>query len=387
MRRINLFKLGTMAFIALSMFSCKKETENKSGSPTALGNIMAKKPTVPVVRIFATGFNNPRGLKFGPDGYLYVAEAGIGGTQSTIGQCQQVIVPVGPYLGSPTGARISRISSAGVRTTFADNLPSSQASELIGGDVEGVSDVAFVDHKLYALLAGAGCSHGVSSMPNGVIRVNHDGSWSMVANISSWLMSHPVAHPNTSDFEPDGTPYSMINVHDILYVIEPNHGDFIRITKSGNISRVADISATQGHIVPTVVAHDDDAFYIGNLNTFPIVDGSSKILKVTPGGNVSIWETGFTTILGLVIDREDNVYVLQNTTGAPFPTPGKGSIVRINHHGDRETVVTGLSLPTGMTMGPDGNLYVSNIGFGPAAIGGGQVLQIDITRKEHDRSE
>jgi hypothetical protein len=47
------------------------------------------------------------------------------------------------------------------------------------------------------------------------------------------------------------------------------------------ITRIADISASQEHIVPTVVAYDGN-FYVGNLNTFPIVDGSSKILKITP---------------------------------------------------------------------------------------------------------
>src|SRR6476619_3510330 len=32
------------------------------------------------VSVFATGLNNPRGLKVGPDGLMYVAEGGVGGT-------------------------------------------------------------------------------------------------------------------------------------------------------------------------------------------------------------------------------------------------------------------------------------------------------------------
>ena len=67
------------------------------------------KPSLPSVTVFATGLNNPRGLKFGPDGYLYVAEGGAGGTESTtITQCAQVPA-VGPYTGGMT-ARISRIN-------------------------------------------------------------------------------------------------------------------------------------------------------------------------------------------------------------------------------------------------------------------------------------
>ena len=39
------------------------------------------------VTVFATGLNNPRGLKFGPKGVnLFVAEGGTGGTRSTVGQ-------------------------------------------------------------------------------------------------------------------------------------------------------------------------------------------------------------------------------------------------------------------------------------------------------------
>ena len=362
-------------FLSMIIFySCSDKTDTVTD--TILQNPQKKQSTEVSVSVFATGFNNPRGLKFGPDGYLYVAEGGLGGTNSSTGMCDQVIPPIGPYTGDYT-ASISKVSPSGDVSIVADGLPSDQTSMETGSLVSGVADVAFVGNTLYALLAGAGCSHGFPNDPNGIIRVNNDGSWNLIADLSAYQQTHPVKNPEEDDFEPDGTWYSMINVRGDLYAVEPNHGEMVKVTTGGNIRRVIDVSASQGHIVPTVVAYHGN-FYLGNLHTFPIDPGSSKIFKVTPSGNIQVRETGLTTVVGLVFDNQDRMYVLELSAAPGNPTPNTGRIVRIQPSGVQEVLVDTLNFPTGMTMGADGSLYVSNNGFGPAAAGAGEILKVNV---------
>jgi hypothetical protein len=348
-----------------------------SAAPTII-----RQTATATVWLYSTGFNNPRNLRFSPSGVLYVAEGGAGGTASTVGLCTQVVPPLGPYTGSARGGRISWVDSNGNRNTVTDRFPSSQTTSATGSLTSGVADIAWLNGQLYALTAGSGCSHGVINTTNGIFRVNANGNPVLLADLSAFQKAHPVKNPEPDDFEPDGTWWSLAVVGSKFYAVEPNHGELDSADLRGTVTRIADISATQGHIVPTAMTYHNGLFTVGNLNTFPIVPGSSKILRISQTGQVQVAATGFTTILGVAYDKLGRLYVLENTTTAGNPTPGEGDIVRINAGGTRTVIIDGLALPTGMTFGPDGALYVSNLGFGPPPSlpnGPGQVLKITFT--------
>jgi hypothetical protein len=343
-------------------------------NPPALSEIESRSSALATPTVFATNLRFPRGLTFGPDGRLYVAEAGNGGSARTRpSQCEQVAPPVGPYTNGLT-ARISRIDAQGHRTTFASGFPSGLNAL---GDVLGVADVAFVGDQLYALVAGGGCSHGRADIPAGIAKVSASGDWTIIADLSAYQHANPVATPSPGDFEPDGSWYSMLSVGDKLFAVEPNHGEVVRVLPaSGRIHRIADVSAKLGHIVPTVLAELNGVFYFGNLGVFPITPGSQKVWKLTRGGDISVKESDFTTVLGLDFDARGRMYVLETSNGPGFPTPGTGRVVRVNKQGGRQVIVDNLFFPTGMRFGPDGRLYISNKGFGPPQPG--EILRVDV---------
>jgi hypothetical protein len=363
--------LGTIGFLGVK----KRFSLAVLGTFLAAASIAYAQPS-PNVSVFATGLNNPRGLKFGPDGFLYVAEGGLGGTSTTVGACEQVLAPVGPYTGGLT-ARISKIDSQGNRSTVIDRLPSTQSGPDIGSFVSGVADVAFLHHRMYALLGGAGCSHGLLNTSNQVIQVDPSrGTATQVADLSAFLAGHPVAHPNPDDFEPDGTWWSLIAVDGKLYTTEPNHGEIDEIRMDGSVSRLVDISATHGHIVPTALAFHE-SLYFGNLHLFPINVEAANVYEIRGERRIRVAVPLLSTVLALAFDARGRMYILETSAANGLPTPGQGKILRADSAGHTTEIASGLTFPTGMAIGRDGQLYVSNFGFGFGE-GAGQIVRVTV---------
>src|SRR5207253_5207022 len=98
-----------------------------------------------------------------------------------------------------------------------------------------------------------------------------------------------------------------------------------------------------------------------------------------------------------------NVYLanLSSKIGGSFPnfneTPFDGSVVKVAPDLTTSYVATGLNYPTGITLGPDGNLYVAVNGLCPSDLsllnsenstpGGcpdsGQVIRLDLGDSGH----
>jgi hypothetical protein len=353
-------------------------------SATLVTGVQARSGTD--VRVVVSGLNDPRGLTFGPRGDLYIAEAGSGGgTLSTAGQCDQVQPPIGPSVGGATG-RIVKLAPNGELTVAASGLPSFEASPLIGGDKQGVADVAIVDNKLIALLSGAGCSHGHADANNGILSVGQSGV-SLVADLSAWLLVNPGAkgaeRPRNPDYEPDGTWFSMLVQEDKIYAVEPNHGLLVSVDKHDyGVTLVQDLFATFGDHTYAALAADREDIYVGTLGQIafgpdgpPVPDFvnsfAAGIYKLPRHGAPVQVASGLHAVLGVAFDDQHRLYALQS----PIFIPGTGSLVRVNPDGQIETILSGLVFPSSLRRGPDHAFYFSECSY-HCSPGDGRILRV-----------
>lgn len=300
------------------------------------------------------GVTAPRGFAWGPDGTLHLALAGSGGDAR---------FPIAEGYTVATGLTSSVVTvTDGCATPLVQGLVSSLWEEM--GWTWGAMDVAFLDGDLYLLLSGAGPTWGSPSASSGVFRRNDDGTLALVADISTWLVSHPPAFV-PPDYATDGSLFDLEATSDALLVSEAVGGQIIRITPDGEMRTLADLS--EQHPVPTGIAVDaDDNVYVTFETTPPYADGSNKVVKIAPDGTVTDAWTGLTRVADLAFGPDGKLYAAElstnNTESFPFVLPHTGRIVRQSGPDTMDIIVDGLDFPVGLGFDGDGALYVS----GPA---------------------
>jgi hypothetical protein len=361
---LSLWFVVALAFLAGAPLAVTAQDATPTAEMTA--------DELPVV---AAGLTNPRGMTWGADGTLFVALAGAGG--DTPGEPPIFL----EFMGGPT-ASVVRIE-AGCPVAVADGLPSTRD---VDGAVTGAADVAILGDQLYALIASGGEFYGNPGSTAGVYQVLADGTTTLVADTSAWLAANP---PETAGwtappegYPNPGNPFAMIadEASGLLWVVDSLNGLVLTVTPDGTISLAANLS--EGHPVPTGIALDPaGGLYVANLTSAPFPNGAAKVVHVAADGTVTDAWTGLTTVTGLAVGANGDLYAIEMSTGnteeEPFLTPGSGRLVRQTSPDSMEAVVSGLMFPVALRAGPDGPLYVALPAIG-ADDGSGQIVRVDV---------
>lgn len=272
-------------------------------------------------QVVAEGLDNPRGLGFSPDGFLYVAEAGRGGET-----CFEIARPPGQeppegqanmVCGGRTGA-ITRVWP-GAQQELVGGLPSMAGAPDQGNAAAGPHDVAFSEQGQAYLVTGLGAAPGARQEPAippdftaGAMELGHlfqvaaEGKAEEVADIAGY---EATANPDGGDL--DSNPYGVLALADGQVVVDAGGNSLLQVDSRGRVSTLAvfpprpvaappfippEALPPDGQIpmqaVPTAVAQGPDgAYYVSQLTGFPFPAGEGRIYRVLPGEEPEIYAT------------------------------------------------------------------------------------------------
>ena len=324
------------------------------------------------IEVVAKGLDNPRGLSFGPDGALYVAEAGAGGT----GPCLKG--PEGDSCYGKTGA-VTRVATDSQERVL-DGL-SSLAAKGTGASAIGPSDVAFGRFGRMQVTVGLGLPTAVAkTVPQladmgELIRANGaSGTWSTVADLAQF---EDTSNP-TGD-EKDSNPNSVVPLRRGFVVVDAGGNDVLQVGRAGAISVLATFpkqtfgGATFQAVPTSVTVGPDGAVYVGQLTGFPFPVGAANVYRIKDG-KVAVFASGFTNIIDIGFDADDNLYVLEIAENGLTSGDPTGALLRVDEDGHKTLVTDDLTMPGGLAIRGD-DAYVSNYG---TFVDRGEVVKIDL---------
>jgi len=341
----------------------------------------------PTVTPVASGLDNPRGLAFGPDGNLYVAEAGHGGPECVAGG------PEGTACFGFT-SQISRINADKSHTPIISGLISSASPD--GSAATGIDGIAFKGDDLLGIITGArdmipptGLSASTVDQAKReagyLIKAegNEPGDWDRVADVGHFDFQWTLDNKNlVPDQFPDANPYGVAVGPTATWVVDAAANTLDRIDSHGNIKIAAFVpNPATSDAVPTCVAiGKKGAIYLSQLTGGGNVPGSASVWRYTPKTGLTVWATGLTAVTGCGFGADGKFYAVEfSTLGLENAAPGTGALVQVKQGSSSPTtIVDGLNFPGGFAGGSDGSLYFSDWSIAPAVSGMGTVMKVTL---------
>jgi len=343
---------------------------------------------MPTVEVVASGLDNPRGLAFAPNGILYVAEAGRGGSGPCYFNSEPRYVCVGA-----TGA-ITRVMVIGpsAQSRVVTGLPSAAPPPGAAGEgtaATGPHKIAFQGNGNGVVTIGLGSNATVrdglgpdGAMLGTLVRFLPDGSRWSVADLAEFETMF-----NPDGLIPDSNPYGVDALPARAVYVDAGGNALNEVAANGKVrtlavfpNRLVPFGPPGNQIpmqaVPTAVRRGPDGdLYVGQLTGFPFPVGEAKVYRVpSDGGIPTILADGFTNIVDLAFGPDGSLYVLEMAVNGLLSGDPTGALTRIAAGGERTTIASlGLVLPGGVAIGPDGFPYVTRFATVPGA---GDVVRI-----------
>ncbi len=371
----------------------------QEASPAAGDAGMGLPPLPEGATVVATGLYNPKYIAFGDDGTMYVTEIGVGGDEVLTlapgeeASASPVAEPVVDEEATPA-ADAAPPSTRGYTGQISAIAPDGTQSVAVSGlasysDGVGPTGIAVQDGIVYFSIGGAAVGVGIEPLigENGVH--SFDPATGEVVQIAEFNTYEAENNPDGTDVNPNlyalsvGDSDGRLTVNDAggntVYSVDPATGAFqVRVVFPTLDQIVPDAGFEPRQVVPTGGAFKGTTYHTAFLSEFWPADAPS-VVTVAGDGAFATWAsvtTGRSFVTGLAVGPDGFVYLSQlfdDPEGAPV-----GTIFRVLADGTVEPVVEGLVMPHGIAFDGDGNLYVTiYILMSGPGMPAGQVVKFD----------